>query len=352
MASTYSPNLRLELMATGENRSTWGNKANTVFSLIEASVTGYESIAMANANVTLSTNNGAADQARKMILKFTGAHTAIRTVTIPTVPKIYIMTNGTTGGFDITISNGSSTVNIVANETAMIWTDGTTVDSNSINGGNPAGIVGSVMDYAGTTTPLGWLLCYGQAISRTTYSALFTAIGTLYGVGDGATTFNIPDCRGRVTAGQDDMGGVSANRLTTPLDGDTLGAAGGAESVALSTAELAAHTHTSAAHAHGFGTLAGTTNSNGAHTHSLSNGTVIGRDLGAGTGSSSFAAGTRDMQGTVTALSAGLHNHTVDINTGSTASATPGATGSAGSGTAHNNVQPTIIFNKIIFSGV
>ena len=88
--------------------------------------------------------------------------------------------------------------------------------------------------YAGATAPTGWLLCYGQAISRTTYSALFTAISTTYGVGNGTTTFTLPDMRGRAVAGQDDMGGTSANRLTTPINGDTLGAAGGTE----------AHVHT------------------------------------------------------------------------------------------------------------
>lgn len=88
---------------------------------------------------------------------------------------------------------------------------------------------GSVMPYAGASEPSGWLFCYGQAVSRATYAALFSAIGTVGGVGDGSTTFNIPDLRGRVVAGQDDMGGVSADRLTAPFNGDTLGVAGGSE---------------------------------------------------------------------------------------------------------------------------
>lgn len=93
----------------------------------------------------------------------------------------------------------------------------------------PAGVVS---DFAGATAPEGWLLCFGQAIDRTDYADLFEAIGTTYGVGDGSTTFNIPDARGRVIAGQDDMGGSSANRLTGlagGVEGDTLGASGGAE---------------------------------------------------------------------------------------------------------------------------
>lgn len=56
-------------------------------------------------------------------------------------------------------------------------------------------LVGSVTMYAGSSAPTGWLLCNGQAVSRTTYSALFSAIGTVWGVGDGSTTFNVPDMR-------------------------------------------------------------------------------------------------------------------------------------------------------------
>ena len=73
---------------------------------------------------------------------------------------------------------------------------------------------GMLAPFAGTSAPSGWFLCYGQAVSRTTYVALFTAIGTTYGAGDGSTTFNLPDLRGRTIAGVDDMGGSAASRLT------------------------------------------------------------------------------------------------------------------------------------------
>ena len=77
---------------------------------------------------------------------------------------------------------------------------------------------GCVMPYAGATAPDGWLLCHGQAVSRTTYADLFGAIGTAYGPGDGSTTFNLPDLRGRVAAGRDDMGGTDAGRLAGGVD--------------------------------------------------------------------------------------------------------------------------------------
>jgi microcystin-dependent protein len=62
-------------------------------------------------------------------------------------------------------------------------------------------LVGLVLPYAGSSAPSGWLLCQGQAISRTTYAALYALCGTTYGVGDGSTTFNIPDLRGRLPVG-------------------------------------------------------------------------------------------------------------------------------------------------------
>lgn len=181
-----------------------------------------------------------------------------------------------------------------------------------------AGIAGVVAPFAGTTEPTGWLFCYGQAVSRTTYAALFTALGTTYGTGDGTTTFNLPDLRGRVVAGQDDMGGTSANRLTTPINGDTLGASGGSEGHQLTAAQQANMTVT-----------AGVTTT---HTATPNNpGTNIGVPGGGGTGAFASNGGTA---------------YTV-LNISGTAV----GSGSA-SGGSHNNVQPTIILNYIICTGI
>ena len=69
---------------------------------------------------------------------------------------------------------------------------------------------GVVLPFAGAAAPVGWLLCYGQTVSRATYAALFAAIGTTYGAGDGSTTFALPDLRGRIAGGKDDMGGTGS----------------------------------------------------------------------------------------------------------------------------------------------
>ena len=131
---------------------------------------------------------------------------------------------------DTTISRVSS--GVIAVEGQVLATQ------NYVLSNTPAG---SLMPFAGTTEPSGWFFCEGRSLSTTTYATLFAAIGYTYG-GSGAT-FNIPDLRGRVIAGQDDMGGTSANRLTGlsgGVNGDTLGGTGGTEAHTLLTAETAA----------------------------------------------------------------------------------------------------------------
>lgn len=105
---------------------------------------------------------------------------------------------------------------------------------------------GTEAAYHGGAVPPGWLLMYGQVVAIADYPRLFGVLGTRYG-GDGVATFGIPDSRGRATIGRDDMGGTPANRVTTAgsgLDGKTLGAVGGGESVTLTEAQMPAHNHT------------------------------------------------------------------------------------------------------------
>lgn len=177
----------------------------------------------------------------------------------------------------------------------------TVVKAISDSVGAPGSVpVACIMPFAGTVAPSDWALCYGQAISRVTYASLFTAIGTVYGTGDGSTTFNLPDLRGRVVAGKDDMGGTGASRLTGTsggVQGTTLGAGGGNQQHTLITSEIPSHTHSITTWTQGGG-------SQGA------------KPLGA-------------------------------LDSGSTQVAT-GSSGSAGSDGAHNNVQPTLILNYII----
>jgi microcystin-dependent protein len=159
-------------------------------------------------------------------------------------------------------------------------------------------VTGAIKMFAGAAAPTGYLLCYGQAVSRTTYANLFTAISTTYGSGDGSTTFNVPDMRGLTVIGKDDMGGSAANNVTSAstngANSTALGGKGGAETCSLTSGQNGAHTHT----------LSGNTND---------------------TGSTLTAKGTNNA-GTA-------FDHT---------------TSSSGSGTAHNNMPPWIALNYII----
>jgi hypothetical protein len=134
MASTYSPNLRLELIGTGEQQGTWGSTTNTnLGTLIEEAVGGYAAITVSDAgDTTLTTNNGSADQARNMVLNLTGTIAATRNVIVPAIEKVYIIKNATTGGFAVTVKvSGQTGVSIANGDTAIVYVDGTDVRSAS-----------------------------------------------------------------------------------------------------------------------------------------------------------------------------------------------------------------------------
>lgn len=148
------------------------------------------------------------------------------------IPKIYlplngggtvkgnVTVNGAIKGTQLTLNNGSNKnldfVSpdglgggfILASEdhTTNSWVKVLTVNStDTVNGLSP---VGTLISYAGTSIPKGWLLCNGSAVSRTTYSRLFSIIGTKYGTGNGSSTFNLPNCNGRVLQGTTTSGSV------------------------------------------------------------------------------------------------------------------------------------------------
>ena len=137
MASTYSPNLRLELIGTGEQQGTWGSTTNTnLGTLLEEAIGGYVSVAVTDgADTTLTTSNGSADQSRNMVINLTGALTATRNVLCPAIEKLYVVKNATTGGFAVTFKvSGKTGVSIPNGSTYFLYVDGLTGDANLING--------------------------------------------------------------------------------------------------------------------------------------------------------------------------------------------------------------------------
>lgn len=153
--------------------------------------------------------------------------------------KIHVYANGG----DVTLArsgadtiNGSTSITVKMGRMAMVFSDGTSAyyafEIPAANGAIPAG---ALQPYAGTSTPTGWLLCDGTAVSRTTYAALFAAIGTTWGSGDGSTTFNLPNLQRRTLVGS----GGSATATLSNAVGNT----GGEETHTVTIAEMPAHAH-------------------------------------------------------------------------------------------------------------
>ncbi len=167
---------------------------------------------------------------------------------------------------------------------------------------------GMLMQFAGGAAPTGWLLCDGSAVSRTTYAALFDVVGTTYGIGNGSSTFNVPDLRGKAAIGVG-TGAVGA----VPLTNRVLGSEGGAEGHILGANEMPSHNHSV---------------SDPGHTHPYNVPDIS----------------PNGNNGTGTNIDAG------DVTLGqTTSSAVTGISiGSTGSGARHNNMSPWCAVNFII----
>lgn len=132
MPSTYDPLLRLELQATGENATTWGIKTNTNLDLLAESIAGAINLNVAGSgDYTLSTANGAEDEARQAILVLTGLLTGNRNIIVPSSPKNYTVINNTTGAFTVTLkqASGSGLTIVRPGPTITVCTSTTCVDA-------------------------------------------------------------------------------------------------------------------------------------------------------------------------------------------------------------------------------
>ncbi|WP_421696944.1 phage tail protein [Ancylobacter sp.] len=358
MPSVNSANKNYELMQTGENQGTWGIKTNANLSTVDLNFGGRISVNVGgNSNITIATS-----QAQNVYHTLTGTLTGSIAYIVPTQGSFYAIKNSTSGAFTITVRMASgSGVAVPQGFTAFVFADptagavvpmftapGAALDMGQNQVGNlpaPSAAndaarkayvdsaistvtalldafvpLGTVLPYAGpATVPAGgkYVFPYGQAISRTTYSAYFAIVGTTYGVGDGSTTFNVPDLRGRAVFGLDNMGGTAANRITTAgssINGTTVGAAGGAQNVTLTTTEMPSHNH------------GGVTSTIGDHTHGYSRPTTtIFQGGSGGAFIPSISSGTTDPGGS--------HSHTISAQ---------------GGGGAHQNMPPAIVMPVIL----
>ena len=194
---------------------------------------------------------------------------------------------------------------------AQFTTMQSTISALSSNSLPRSELTGTIVMWSGTSAPSGWLLCDGSAISRTTYSRLFAITSTRFGVGNGSTTFNVPDLRGKFPVGYNS----SEAEFNTFGNNSLLR---GQKRVTLLPGEIPAHTHT------------GTTSADGAHYHIVGAATGTGvtnriRDIQTNNGPNGYPTSTD-----------GIHTHTLNI-----ANNTP-------SGNSHPNLPPYLPINFII----
>ena len=181
-------------------------------------------------------------------------------------------------------------------------------------------VPGMISQYAGATSPNGWMICDGSAVSRTTYSALYSAIGNSYGSGDGSTTFNLPNLRGAVPVGRD----------SAQTEFDTLGEIGGAKTHSLTEAQMPSHSHTGNS-----GPVAG-------GLTLYPSGTLYEILMGTAAGANRlFYSRNGDANNGVQGMTPGINAINADHSNNFT-------TNPSGSGEAHNNLQPYIVVNYII----
>lgn len=329
MADTFTSNFSFIQMTTGTDSSLWGdNCTNNIFTPLDAILGGTQSITMpATGTLTLNLT-----QWKHKAFLLSGALLANVSLLLPLsvnasggTPGVggeFVVWNTCTGNFSVTVAtavSGSTGVTVPQGARATLYSDTINVWYADDALGNP---LGALMDFAGTTAPPGWLLCFGQSVLRAQYPGLFNAIGTAWGSVDG-THFTIPDFRGRVTAGLDNMGGSAANRIGTvstdsgTIVGATLGSTGGSSTHVQIQAELATHAH-------------GVTDPQ--HTHTAPANRASAND----TSGNSFGGGGVSQ--------ANLGSLTNPASTGISIQNT-------GSNQAMAWLQPTAMVNKIIFAG-
>jgi microcystin-dependent protein len=223
------------------------------------------------------------------------------------------ITNARPGSGSTVAASGEFGFNLTTN--LLEYWDGGAWQQPVLASANATVPAGAMVDFAGVSAPTGWLLCDGSVVSQTTYANLYTAIGIIWNTGgEGAGNFRLPDFRRKVAVGS---GGVGSGTL-----GNTVGSTGGEEDHTLTTAELAVHNHS-----------ANSSVSDPGHQHRF---------------------GHRDNTGSFPQTNTGFRGDSSDItnyfetNTVGTGISVSTSVGNAGSGTAHNNLQPSCVVTKVI----
>ncbi len=209
MASSFSTDLKLELMATGENSGTWGTKTNTNLDLVQQAIVGFENIAITSTNTTLVMTDATISNARNAVLKFTGTITANCTVFVASgIEKTYILENGTSGAFTLALNQvgGSSVIFGAADKTTkIVYLDGTNAnDLGIVNLTNPVTLTNKTLTSPTINDPIINIIDDTNGNEEIIFTATASAVNELTVAN--AATGNNPN----VTAsGSDDNVGIN-----------------------------------------------------------------------------------------------------------------------------------------------
>lgn len=216
MASTYSSDLKLELMATGENAGTWGTKTNTNLNLVQQAVSGYQEID-ASSDVSLVMSNGSISNARNMVLEFTGTLSTDTTITIPdNIEKMYILKDSTThNGNTLTFKTVSEVagIDLQQNQSQIVFSDGTNINA------------------IGSSIPSGTVMLFQQTAAPTGFTKITTHNNKALRVVNGSVT----------TGGTNSF--TDALNASNNTSSTSVSISGSTASTSLSAAQMPSHTH-------------------------------------------------------------------------------------------------------------
>jgi len=220
MASSYSSDLKLELMVTGEDSGTWGDKTNQNWQLIQQAVTGYQSISLTSTTTTLAMTNATISNARNMVLELTGTLTGNSTVQLPSgIEKLYFVKDSTThGAYTLTFKVASGTgFDLTSGKIYGAYSDGTNMTSIDLNSLGGTMTIDQVLTYGSTTTKSLTIssLTATVSVSTNTFLATTATATTLTG-----TTISSTTLTGSTT--NDSKGELRLVPLTTATSAYTL----------------------------------------------------------------------------------------------------------------------------------
>jgi hypothetical protein len=338
MSSTYSTDLRIELIGTGDQAGVWGNTTNnTLGTLMEAAIAGYTSVSIIASPQALTALDGATDQSRYNSIALTTTTGANFTVCVPPTPKLYTFYN--TSSYVATITNstvkngiiptGGSTIAIPAGKTMSMWTDGTNFIQKSDHFISPtmaspamSGTPTVPTATYGTNTTQAASTAFVQAALQALYpigsiysSTVSTNPGTLFGFGTW-----VAYAAGRVMVG--DGGGFTAGATGGSADAITVAHTHTASSTFTGTA-LGAHSHTA---------------TDSGHTHSIGYTGNLFYSGGGGGSNTFWGAGSNQ----------GTNSGTANISVSSVSAGTPAGSvsttvNSTGSSGTNANLQPYVV---------